>query len=691
MSVLKASVPAIPENRSEVVPARLARKLAPLFGVSWDENPFDRTWTCDYTELTLAEIGRGAPMPARGDADAAKEFGPDEHWRVVGRAVVSRPVAGKKNAPVLPNEIAGATLHKFGPDTKAAVVLTGGNRLFAEATTAISQALGKHLRLANGDLPAPHLRLAVWARLVHDAYTSQPCLFAAVAQARSVQRALTTGWGHGIRPPDITDVARCEIGAAEIGRGTASRPDASADDPSTPRSAPLVDETVRSLYLQLRPAGADNQDQELLLDDLVNRWLRHLLQIGVGREPGMVWVTERRPGHRSVEVFHPWLQAVRSFVNETSSLGKPDESKLIVGVPDAADLRGASDLEQRTTLLAVSTALRYVRQYEVTRGETEERITAAFVRLAALAADLLGADDPVTIEATVHEALARARTHREREPERFDAAVTDLRDAMEALDGAIGAGRFTPGVAAELISAACVGINTLRRERAERDELDETLDPLLDRYWGRYFELLGIPAPGDVAAELPEPVRWRLHKLRYYLHNYAGYLAGARDDEAKLRQALEIFDAYVLPARRDKWIHSQVFEPYRIAMQVSSRARVNLADLLRASGRTGEAMSVLEDALAEAAKIAEQEDALTLLTDPERYNTRMLNTALSLCRVWVRAMEWGVPTPSGTEERAREVLSRAREWIDEQGPEPVVTLRRLETSNLTDRFRELAR
>ena len=48
---------------------RLARKVAPLFGVPSEQNPFrPLTWVCDFTGITVSEIARGAPLPTRADA-----------------------------------------------------------------------------------------------------------------------------------------------------------------------------------------------------------------------------------------------------------------------------------------------------------------------------------------------------------------------------------------------------------------------------------------------------------------------------------------------------------------------------------------------------------------------------------------------------------------------------------------------
>src|SRR3954453_2508965 len=191
---LPAVVPEGEFPRSEIVAVRLARKVAPLFGVRWEHNPFGRTWVCDYAALTLAELARGAPMPGKPDRVPGSEQEPrvDENapettggWGWSGRAVWTAPGA---SAPAV---LASATLNRFGPNTKAAAVLTAANRLMQGATAAI----GAVCRELNDSSAGPQLRLAIWAGLVLEAFRGQPALVVAAIQARAVQRSLTARWG----------------------------------------------------------------------------------------------------------------------------------------------------------------------------------------------------------------------------------------------------------------------------------------------------------------------------------------------------------------------------------------------------------------------------------------------------------------------------------------------------------------
>ena len=57
-----ASIPDVEVPRSDIVAARVARKVGPLFGIVWEQGPFGCTWVCDFGAITLAEIARGAAI-----------------------------------------------------------------------------------------------------------------------------------------------------------------------------------------------------------------------------------------------------------------------------------------------------------------------------------------------------------------------------------------------------------------------------------------------------------------------------------------------------------------------------------------------------------------------------------------------------------------------------------------------------
>ena len=112
-----------------------------------------------------------------------------------------------------PAALTAATLNRYGPDTKAAVVLVGANRLLRDVTAAVARVCRA---LAELEI-APELRLAVWAGLVLEAFRAQPALVAAAIQARAIQRALTTSWGeHVAAQPDGSCPLRVRRAAGSV-------------------------------------------------------------------------------------------------------------------------------------------------------------------------------------------------------------------------------------------------------------------------------------------------------------------------------------------------------------------------------------------------------------------------------------------------------------------------------------------
>ena len=143
---------------------------------------------------------------------------------------------GRRDAAPTPGAITHATLNRYGPDTKAAVVLTGANRLLRDVTAAIASVC----RSMADQGTAPEIRLAVWAGLVLEAFRGQPALVAAAVQAREIQRALTTPWGEYLWLRGLAASARCEFGAAGIADRDADDA-AAADSPHRPTRFELID------------------------------------------------------------------------------------------------------------------------------------------------------------------------------------------------------------------------------------------------------------------------------------------------------------------------------------------------------------------------------------------------------------------------------------------------------------------
>lgn len=394
MPLLPAVVPDIPEDRARIVGARIARKVAPLFGVVWPDSPFDLTWVCDYPALTLAEIGRGAPLPPRSGGPAQE------------RAVVAGPRRADGKPEKLPGELANATLQRFGPEAKAAVVLTGANRLLEPVTAAIGQAMARLDPL----LP-PRLRLAGWAGIVLEVFRSQPALFAAAIQARAIQRAMLDGWALPVpRRLSGRPFARCEIGAA-------SGADWTAGSPLSPVDLDVVDHTL------------PDTDSPVGRDGLADQALRWLAAFGTAHGDGYLWLSETRPGHRVVEAFVPQGQAVQGYLDASLPEPPPTVPRL-PGLPEPEALTGLDVLGRRAVIIGLTAVIRQIRREPAATADVQAATAVAMDGLAGLAEAALGATDPLALVTRCRAADIRLETVQAADQD-LDVPCTALRQALD--------------------------------------------------------------------------------------------------------------------------------------------------------------------------------------------------------------------------------------------------------------------
>lgn len=585
MALLPAVVPDIPEARAEVVPARLARKVAPLFGIRWEQSPYGLTWVCDYTQLTLSEIARGAPGPLRAEAARWEKEVPAGQWRAVGRSVITHRRPGAAKPEPLPNEIANATLNRFGPDTKAAVILTAANKLLEPVTEAINDALAFLAETSVGDLS---LRLGAWASLVLEVFRSQPALFAAAVQAREIQRAASLRWFPFWDLPKSGQwtMARCEIGASEPSESTRG-------SLAGPGALDVVDSTLRAVRLPV-PA----RDRGPVVDDLVRRWLRHLMALGTFEGDGYLWPTERTPGHRVVEAFAPHDPTLQDYLNEAVQLiyayadddVQPPRAACYPAIPPPEAIAGFGELSRRAIVLALGTMVRTTfNSGDLDPGDQRE-VVATFDQLATLAWESLGEDDPALAVTLCRVADMRLEALRQDEANdrQLGGAVADLLAQLDRSEDLVERGVLNQSDAAELIRSANVEIAILLRRHTARPipglPPADALTARLYRSWDAFLRLMEIDLEG--LSEQPEAVR-RL--VGYQLHNYASFLAGRGRTEADLSRALELFEEFVVPARNAFYHRTGNFGPLLYSYQNATRATTELARRSRAHGRLQEA------------------------------------------------------------------------------------------------------
>jgi hypothetical protein len=587
---LPAVVPEGEFPRAEVVAVRLARKVAPLFGVRWEHNPFARTWVCDYAALTLAEVARGAPMPGKPSriAISADASGPEagesaaepaSGWGWNGRAVWTAPGARA------PSVLANATLNRFGPNTKAAVVLTAANRLLQDVTAAVETVCGE----LNDSAAGPQLRLAIWAGLVLEVFRGQPALVVAAIQARAVQRSLTARWGAQVGLGDLGEsAARCEIGAAGVDEQT---------DPWHPIRFALIDDTLAVLDLSAAgPIGPDRQA------DIAAAWCRRLLNMGRPGS-GMVWLVEDDDGHRFAHSFQRVGAMVAPFVAEVldASTRPADDSAPRLVDPVVA---AGSDATVRARAVGTHVAVNYLRYIEEAATDfagLRERTREVVEHAAKATVDRLGPADPASLLLTGYGEYLQLWDLTQAggsDAEALRAAAQNLQAGARRTVQAWHGGDLDPGTASYLLEIGNVALAAVR-EQVEIPGIDRALA----RMWRETLSARGVdPDPAAVLDRLtPAQI--------FHLATYGDYLA-SRGTTSDLRRALRILEAVTQIRERvaagEAAVLPAKFASPRDAHQAAAKVAANLARSLPARERSARA----------AAWASAVRHALAVLADP---------------------------------------------------------------------------
>ncbi|WP_230393845.1 hypothetical protein [Plantactinospora alkalitolerans] len=561
MHVFPARIPAAEARRADVVDVRVARKVAPLFGLGGDVPPYHRSWVCDYTALSLAEIGRGAPSPDRAERSRL-EADPPRHsvdgeqpgWAWSGRSVWSAQHGS------LPGALSNATLNRYGPDTKAAAVLAAANRLLGDATDAVAAAC-RHLAGVDSDA---EVRLAVWAGLVLEVYRAQPALVIAAVQARQVQRSLSARWGAQVDRARVTGVdAPSEIHP----RTSVTDGDADPDGSGArwrPTSFDLIDSTLPALGLADHPAAGPGLVTADALDDMASAWCQRLL--GVGRPGrGLVWLTEDVEGSRRVHAMVRVGAVVAPFVAASlggTSVGDRASPPVLPVLPAGDALAAAPLLQRRAHLLMAHVTANYVRyrdellrDWPQLRTQTKELVAAAVHRCA----EILDADDPVSLQLRAYAAYldvwdaSRGRGHTADAGAASGsgdagrvAAVRRLTASQQRVMGTWRSGRLDPGAAAYLLEIGVVALRDAVAGPLSSADLADTsastyragegpAPATVRAWWSAILEARGL----DPGADLATLVDSLSDAQVFHLQHYAAWLAdGGR--RADLRRALVI-------------------------------------------------------------------------------------------------------------------------------------------------------
>lgn len=617
MALLSAVVPLLTEKRSELVPARLARKVAPLFGVPWERNPFgSTTWLCDFNTITLSEIARGAPSPTRTETARLRGTTFDRKWVFHNRAVVPG------SEPSLPNEIVNATMNRFGPDTKSAVLLTAANALFEPVVEAMNEVIPL-LRGTSGELH-PALRVTAWATVVIEAFRSQPALVTAACKARSIQRTLlaTPQFPRAGKLSELT-LARCEIGA-RMGSGQ--------PDPVThPKDFRLVDHTLGEVDLAgqdgLRHAaelgfgfgelGAGRlRGGRHLRAELANHLVGLLLDAAEPDGVGYVWISEREPGQVVAEALLPSDTIIGALLAQVSAARGSAGTYLTtpmtsMRIPEPREVAGFGELACHVLVLA---AIGAVRRQRPAIGQPELPIQEFLAELAGiirLVDELLEPDDPVAIVARWRLSVLRLDALYQDGVNDVSEPVTALLDNTERGLGLLGTSSLDRGAIADLVAASCIELNSVRTRMAGRapdGAARSDLDSTLRRYWAGFAEAVEV--------DLDELDPDKHCALGFHLHNYAAFLGSHADSPDDLRQSIELFDNIVIPFR--KQLHERIGAAVAFgrSLYLAARSAALLGEHDRLANQITSARKLADQSLSWIRWVLDRPEFQTLVSTP---------------------------------------------------------------------------
>ncbi|GGM89317.1 hypothetical protein GCM10011609_27730 [Lentzea pudingi] len=649
MALLPAVVPGLIEKRAELVPARFARKVAALFGVPSESNPFrPMTWVCDFTTITVSEIARGAPLPTRAAAAELRGQPHEGEWLEHGRAVLA--VGGK----TLPNEIVAATVNRFGPDTKAAVVLSATNVLLAPVTTAIAAGLPLLRGADGGELPTVQW-IAAWAATAVEVYRSQPALVLAAVKARSIQRESLTApvfpWADRLAG---NAKARCEMGAV-------------APPPPDPVTRPAdLDFIDRIAVKRLDAAGGLPIDESDAVpfgggpsigERMAALLVRLLADMGSPDSVGHVWVSERQPGQAVAEAMLPSSGLVRELVEAwahgpgelphsdefTDALG--DAMAQPVRLPAPREVAALPVLARRVVVLAAMGVVRQMGLLAPSRWVCGPEFAALLDDVEELLGTL-PSGDPIVPETRLRVAVQRASVQRHDGHAGHETVTALLRAADDCLVSAV----LDRGMLADVLVVVCVELFQLREMAGDQAVLTEAVH----RYWRAFADAV------EVDVFNPDVDRTG---LSFQLHNYAAFLGGNRDSEADLRAALHLFAKAVIPGRSRLYNRDRDIRPIARSWYLAAETAAALAEVLLAAGAEDEALQWIAQAF---------EWVGNVLAD-RRFAQGKLHPRLDDCLFALRAapvlllaVEHDVPTDSAAAlRRADELVQLIELWLKE--------------------------
>ncbi len=412
---LRAQMPAARIASRGLMELRIARKVAALSGIagppeSSDDAGRGRSWMSEYRLLTTTELTLGGPVTEHTEADAGADGG------VFVRDGRRFSHVDGQQVDVMP--IPNVALRDYGPDTMAALVLTGVNKVLEPVTDAVTDALAD----IRTQIDSPILLVAVAQCLLQEVFAAQPVLVLNGIQASQIQRALMLADRVVQRP----NAAARVLARVEYGNDRAAPPhnpmnlelvydlwDSLVEKPDQPTQSSAAEH-----YLRAKPLFGYEQNDIVAVagsaqagDRLVSA-LRDASESSLtGSVPGApqstVWVLDPPDRPSYVEVTVPRQRQIELILANIAPLLRPRllDEPLVPGQPvalpelDVAKWRGTGVLHRRAALLAHYYALRAAGwisgmtkfNHRRNRDDTAARCAALVEATEAL----LAADDPL--------------------------------------------------------------------------------------------------------------------------------------------------------------------------------------------------------------------------------------------------------------------------------------------------------
>ncbi|GAB3073209.1 hypothetical protein GCM10027053_43200 [Intrasporangium mesophilum] len=567
---LRVAVPEYPEVETsrDATTAKLARNVAALFGVPVPHAQVsDAPWLCDYNELTIVDIGRGSPPG----------------W-----------------APLDGTRIASATLSKFGPEVKSAIVLTGSNKLFGSLMGPMKEVLEITGLADDGQPLADASRICIWASLQLDAFVAQPALAMAAYQARAIQRAASVRWTPLVDAPAQQPPQSSGRTIEFASKPETAQPAMVGESRADAASLNIVDSLMDKVVSPVAVSTADGlMSSRLLVEETTNRLLSHIANAVA--DTGFARISAGSRGRRHLDVvvnrtpvlaayidanlrlFNDILpfEAPRNHGSEQLDLGLPSHwQRLVPRVPSKFEMLRSSTTVRSATIRSLANLIRALRSMQATiPPDTSIECRKRALGLVQLAAELFGEDHEETLTVRCLYADMLFTALRRGSASEFDAyrdlpslsqqTVHDCLRLFETSD-TWPAGEWLHCL--DRISPT-LSLAILNLRRVDEDTADRAAAALLEA-WHKAFARLGV----DVTAGDLVTLRARSNGLASPLHHWliAATLPGQPFEQ--IERAIEVGENVVLEHRQQLAEVRRHDRPLRDTLHVLGRAVADALD-----------------------------------------------------------------------------------------------------------------